>query len=206
MINFTQKNRFIKIFLFIILFLNLNLSADIINSSQFNRWKDFSKKNEAKILIAWLNKKAESLLSPNIKCEGLNVKVPEFYGYTGIFITLIKGKKVRGCFGSFYHSSNNIEYILTDYLKGAIFRDFRHQPLEIHELKDVKIILTISTFPCHVADINSIDFSLYGVLLSCEGRIAKIFVPEELLAISYLDRLIGKGDCYPQVFRAITIK
>jgi Uncharacterized conserved protein len=169
------------------------------------QWSDFSRKPECIKLVEWLRCQARSRLT-GILCENtLNVKTPPFFGRLGIFITLKKGKIVRGCYGAFSHGSADIETLLSDYIAGALTRDPRYKPLDVSELADTDIIMTITTPPSSVHDYKSIDTHRYGIVLICGGD-TSIFVPAEIRNASYIEKITAGKSCQVSAFKAVTIR
>ena len=60
----------------------------------------------------------------------------------GIFVTLMKNNRVRGCYGSLYAEGADLESQLREYAIAAATRDFRHLPVHESELDDIVIILS----------------------------------------------------------------
>ena len=188
--------------LVIIVFLRESLAMD---DPMLERWSEFSRKPECIKLIGWLRCQARSRLT-GMPCEDtLNVTTPPFFGRLGIFITLKKGKKVRGCYGAFSHGSADIETLLSDYIAGALIRDPRYKPLDVSELADTDIIMTITTPPSSVHDYTSIDTHRYGIVLICGGD-TSIFVPAEIRNASYIEKIMAGKSCQVSAFKAVTIR
>jgi AMMECR1 domain-containing protein len=170
-----------------------------------SKWSEFSKKPESKILMQWLRRQAQSRLI-GTQCEGrLEVKAPDFFGKLGVFITLQKKKKVRGCFGSFSHGTADIELLLRDYLTGALTRDPRHDPLDIFEFTDTEIIMTVTSAPFAIDDPGSVDLRHCGIVLACSGE-DEVFVPAEIRSLSYFEKIIRGKTCQYSAFEAVTIR
>ncbi|OHD65089.1 MAG: hypothetical protein A2176_02400 [Spirochaetes bacterium RBG_13_51_14] len=170
------------------------------------QWSEFMRSPESKKLVRWLRCKAYSRLSGRPCNERMEIATPPYFGRLGIFVTLRKGAKVRGCYGAFSHAITDIESLLSDYLDGALTRDPRYDPLDISEFAATDIIVTVTAPPYAVADFSSIDTRRYGIMLVCGGGETRIFVPAEIKAISYVERYATGGSCQASVFRAVTIR
>jgi AMMECR1 domain-containing protein len=169
-------------------------------------WRDFSRKHESKSLVKWLKCKAEARLTGAACREKILRPVPAFYGKLGVFITLAKGKKVRGCYGAFDHKVPDLETLLSDYLDGALSRDPRHPPLDVSELPVTDCIITVTAPPFPVADVSSIDFKRYGVSFTCDNGETSVFVPAEIKSAASVQQLIVGRICQISVFEAVTIR
>jgi hypothetical protein len=177
-----------------------------IEEQPLDAWSGFSKKNECKKLMGWLRKQAVERLTGAMLSSFPEIETPPFFGSLGIFITLKKGNKVRGCYGAFSHSSVEIGRLLSDYLAGALTRDPRYPPLDVGELSNTDIILTLASMPSPVSDIGAVDLHQYGMLMVCDGDETTVFVPAEIRTVSYIERFMKGRTCQISAFRAITIR
>ena len=169
-------------------------------------WAVFSRSADKGNLTAWLHETARITISGGEQTDPIPSQTPAFYGNRGLFITFIKNRKVRGCFGAFYHKNGNIESLLKYYIKGALFLDPRHRPLDPDELDDVEIILTVTETPERVENINSVNLSGYGIFLECPSGEGTVIVPEEFRTSSYIKNKFTEPGCEISRFRAVTIK
>ena len=182
-----------------------------INSGQndiLSDWRKFSITKDSSNLINLLKKKAANYLNrtPALKNSISEITTPAFYGRLGLFITIIKNGKVRGCYGSFSHRSDSIENVLNEYLLAALKSDPRHKPLEIDELDAAEIILTIADQPVPVNDIESADLKRTGVVISLDNGDKFVFVPAEIKTSSYIKREFRGREFQTEIFNAVTIR
>jgi AMMECR1 domain-containing protein len=182
-----------------------NLSA---SDSCIYRWEEFSHSAEKTELTKWMRDTAWSILNKNQAISDLDISPPAQPECTGLFITLIKNKKVRGCFGAFSHNKSSFSAIVRDYIKGALSYDPRYEPLEKHEFNDTEIILTIASNIEPINDINSVDISNFGLFIECEDSSKVVIVPAEYRTTSRVMRQIrtGNSQCRFNKFRGVTIK
>ncbi len=173
--------------------------------SRLDAWRDFSCSNKQTRLLQWVRKRAEAILKENDATIKQNTAVPPGHGNLGIFITLTKNGKVRGCCGAFHHSTDDFGAILNQYLNCAMSEDNRHKPVEAHELEEVTIVLTVTSQPFPVADYRTIDLSRYGLYFRCNGQEQILFVPEELKTTSYMNNYIRGKTCQASAFEAVTL-
>ena len=177
-----------------------------ITEPMLARWEEFSQKPETQELVRWLRCRAYAQLAGTRCGEELKAVPPSFFGRLGIFITLKKGKKVRGCFGAFSHASPDIASVLADYLSGALTRDPRYEPLDAGELGQTDIIISITTQPYAVTDLDSIDALRYGIAVACGDGLAGVYVPAELRDAGRIQKLVKGKECQVSAFRAVTIQ
>jgi len=187
----------------ICLFAVFNISA---SDSCIDRWEEFSRTAEKTELTKWMRDTARNMLSKDKTLPDLNISLPAQTECTGLFITLIKNRKVRGCFGAFSHNKSSFSAILRDYIKGALSYDPRYEPLEKHELDATEIVLTIASNIEPINDINSVDISNFGLYIECEDSSKFVIVPAEYKTISSVMKLTGNSQCRFYRFRGITIK
>ncbi len=170
-------------------------------------WAAFAGSPESRELAAWMRCVAGGRLRARECTRRLPVAVPAYFGRMGLFITLVRKAKVRGCFGAFHHKSDDAELTLREYITGALFSDPRHPPLDESELPDTAIILTIAGELVPVDDINRVDFSRYGLMISLDTGERIVLVPSEIRSRDRLDRIIGTGTVVQcAAFRAVTIR
>ncbi len=170
------------------------------------QWTEFSRSQEKIIFMKWLRENAVSIQKKEKNYEPLPVELPAVHGRSGLFITLMKKGKVRGCFGAFDHSEPDITLMLREYLKGALSYDPRYKPLERHELEATEIIVTVASFPEQVEGLNKVDISRFGVLIECDDSAATVIVPAEFRTASRLNWNNRYTNCRISRFRAVTIR
>lgn len=170
-------------------------------------WKEVSRSDQKPLLLNYLKCKMKAELVNEACRMKLPGTVEQFNTNTGFFITLIHKGKVRGCFGSFYHSSSNLEKIFEDYIAGALKNDPRYPPLELQEAENTRIILTVGDRPFNVQDFRTIPLKDFGILLTKENGQSFVYVPAELKSHRSLKEIIQRENIQEvAAFRAITIK
>lgn len=177
-----------QLLLIFILFYLLPISSQ---SNDLKDWHRFSKSSESQTLLQWLHCRLENL-SDLDACGKINAQLPLFYGKNGIFITLLQNKKVKGCYGSFYHPSEEPEVVFNTYLRGALLEDPRYSPISDFGTK-IYILVTITGLPKPTSNIKQIDLSRYGIMLGSgsDGN-TQIFVPKEIKNPEYLYNKVYK--------------
>ena len=86
----------------------------------------------------------------------------------GVFITLTKNRKLRGCVG-FPHPILPLKEAVLKAAKSAAFCDPRFPPLEESEIKDVKIEISILSLPKLIKNIDGIKISKHGLIIEYLG-------------------------------------
>jgi len=195
-----------KNILLIIVISLYSLFLSAASDSCLDRWSEFSHSAEKTKLTEWMRNTAESILAKNKIVNTLEVTLTAPPDCTGLFITLIRKGKVRGCYGAFSHRYTSPAEILRDYIKGALFLDPRHEPLERHELAETEIVLTIASNPEPIDDINNVDISDFGLFIECDDASQTVIVPAEYRTASGVMKLTGNSPCRYYKFRAVTIR
>lgn len=168
-------------------------------------WSDFSGRPECKKMLQWLRCQARARLTGSQCGERLDVALPLLFGHLGLFVTLNKGNRVRGCYGAFSHITTTTSSLLSDYLAGALTRDPRYHPLDVSELADTRIIVTITSQPVSVNDLSVIDTRHFGIELLC-GNETTVYVPAEIKSTSYIEKKINGTPCQISTFKAVTLE
>jgi len=193
--------------LYIILLISL-LAASVKSADipALEQWRAFSRSDDSRQLISWLQSNAASILRGEVLSEKPPVELPEIAGRCGLFITIIRNGKVRGCYGAFHHEQDISQEIFIRYLKGALFLDPRYRPMEPSELDGAEIVVTITSWPEPVDNLNNVDIAAFGLFIECEGNAGTVIVPAEFRTTSRIASLAGKRDCRYSRFRAVTIR
>jgi AmmeMemoRadiSam system protein A len=83
----------------------------------------------------------------------------------GVFVTLHKGKELRGCIGTYLPTRKNIiEEIIMNAISAAT-EDPRFPPVSKNELDEITYSVDILEEPEEVKDITELDPNLYGVIV-----------------------------------------
>ena len=155
-------------------------------------------------MMRWLRCQARARLTGRRCGERPEIAMPQVFGRLGLFVTLKKGNRVRGCFGAFSHNATDTGILLSDYLTGALTRDPRYRPLDVSELADTAIIITVTSQPMPVNDLSYVDVKHSGIALQC-GDETSIFVPAEIRSMSYIEKKINGSVCQVSAFSAVTM-
>ncbi len=169
-------------------------------------WRSYAKTPEAAKLMIWMHEALDARLSGKMPPR-MDAAYPVFHGELGVFVTLVKKNRVRGCYGAFDHPDTRMDRLLDDYLLGALRRDHRYPALETGEAGGVAVILTIAGCRLPVRDIADVDLSRYGVLATFEDGSHDVVVPAEIRGIDALRRRWkGKEIAQLDIFSAVTLK
>ncbi len=101
---------------------------------------------------------------------------PELRQKRGVFVTLTRGKALRGCIGTIAGVAPLMEAVRDNALSAA-FKDPRFLPVTDDELPDLDLEVSVLTPPQPVAGWRDIEIPRHGVVLS-KGDRRSVFLPQ----------------------------
>lgn len=111
----------------------------------------------------------------HLPSDGAAVNLPvEKYG--GIFVTLMKHGKLRGCMGVFEVITNVLEAV-DQVTRQAAFQDPRFAPLTKKELPDLSVEISLLSPLKQVKSVDEIEFGKHGVLFM-RGEESGTYLPQ----------------------------
>jgi len=127
----------------------------------------------------------------------------------GIFITLVRAGKVRGCYGTMEPLHRSLEALVTEAALGAARFDPRSKPVTARELNKIQIILSIVGPTVPVVSIAEVDAKREGLLLR-KGDKHSVLLPGEARTASWqLTRSLRQAGIRPgqsyEMFRFRTV-
>lgn len=85
----------------------------------------------------------------------------------GVFVSLKKGERLRGCIGTFLPNKDNIALEIIENAVSAAIHDPRFSPVTLDELESLSISVDILSTPEIVEDTSQLNPRKYGVIVSC---------------------------------------
>ena len=85
----------------------------------------------------------------------------------GVFVSLKKGGRLRGCIGTFLPNKDNIALEIIENAVSAAIHDPRFSPVTLDELESLSISVDILSTPEIVEDTSQLNPRKYGVIVSC---------------------------------------
>ncbi|MBD3273134.1 AmmeMemoRadiSam system protein A, partial [Candidatus Dependentiae bacterium] len=141
----------------------------------------------------------------------------------GVFVTLNKNGKLRGCIGRIV-TNEPLFKTVQEMAKAAAFDDTRFNPLKKDELDQTKIELSVLTKPKKIKDYKNIKLGKHGIILNKKTKsgynASSVFLPEVPIGLGWnkektleqlslkagLSKDTWKKDCNFQVFESFKIK
>lgn len=106
---------------------------------------------------------------------------PVYQGKRGLFVTLKKREgnasyRLRGCIGNIFGLSPLVESVM-NLSREAAFHDPRFPPVQLGELPEILIEMSLLSKPKRIASAESIRIGVDGVILS-QGYNRAVFLPQ----------------------------
>jgi len=95
---------------------------------------------------------------------------PEMKQRAGVFVSIHKHGKLRGCIGTFEPARDNVAGEIMANAISSATRDPRFPPVDRSELGDLEFSVDILTMPEQVKDISELDPKKYGVIVESGFR------------------------------------
>ena len=107
----------------------------------------------------------------------------------GVFVSLKKGGRLRGCIGTFLPNKGSIALEIIENAVSAALYDPRFSPTTLDEVESLSISVDILSPPEIVEDINQLNPKKYGVIVSC-GPKKGLLLPD-LEGVDTVEQQIG---------------
>jgi AmmeMemoRadiSam system protein A len=125
----------------------------------------------------------------------------------GVFVTLYRGKELRGCIGS-VEPQGSLAALVARMATAAATRDPRFSPLAPEELDGLRVEISVLS-PAHVVAPDEVDPATHGVCISHAGRRA-VFLPQVAARHGWdretlLGELCTKAELPPHAWRDASV-
>ncbi len=95
----------------------------------------------------------------------------------GAFVTIHKNGQLRGCIGHIVSEGGPLQKTVRDMAIAAATADPRFPPVQVGELKDLDLEISVLSRPWRVKNIDEIKMGVHGVLIS-RGKKGGVFLPQ----------------------------
>lgn len=95
----------------------------------------------------------------------------------GVFVTLYKNGKLRGCIGTISPTAKNIALEIIQNAISSAFEDSRFEPLQLNELKDLTYSVDVLNPPVRIKDKSELDIKKYGIICQ-SGNKSGVLLPD----------------------------
>lgn len=137
---------------------------------------------------------------------------PEMQKKAGVFVSLKKHGKLRGCIGTFMPAHRNIYEEIVRNAIAAATEDPRFSPVREDELEEISYSVDVLSSPERVTDISELDPKKYGIIVA-KGYRKGLLLPdlegvdtvEEQLTIAKIKAGIEPSDNDLEIFK-FTVK
>lgn len=202
-----RSYRLAMIIIVLLMILQSSMAQAPSAGAEFGEWAEFARSPRAAAFSGWLRCRMASRSGGRACPEYSDAAAPRFSGDLGIFVTIVKGRTVRGCYGAFHHAIPDFAAAADNYLRGAMLNDPRHEPVGPGELDELTVVITVADRPFPVNDLESVDMSRFGVMVMMDDGSSAVFVPAEMITAEAVYRTMKRESivqCY--AFRAVTIR
>lgn len=104
---------------------------------------------------------------------------PQFFNKkAGVFVTIMNGKELRGCIGTYLPTKSNIAQEIIANAIAAATQDFRFNPITSAELAKLSYYVYILEKPTPIRDIKELDPKKYGILVKSETGKSGLLLPD----------------------------
>ena len=122
----------------------------------------------------------------NYVIRGKTVEIPKNFSKdalkkkAGVFVTITKGKELRGCIGTYLPTRDNIAEEIIENAVSAAVEDYRFNPVAKDELPHLSYAVYILGEPAPVKDIKELDPKKFGMIVKTQGARPKcgILLPD----------------------------
>ncbi|MGE5341948.1 MAG: AmmeMemoRadiSam system protein A [Candidatus Omnitrophota bacterium] len=131
--------------------------------------------DEKKALLQLARETIENVVN-HIEKEYPKTENPKFLEKRGVFVTLRKKEKLRGCIGYPLPTKSVVEAVIDNAISSAV-HDPRFKPVTAKELKDIAIEISILTVPRKVKDHTEVVVGRDGIIIS-KGFMRGLLLPQ----------------------------
>lgn len=110
-------------------------------------------------------KTLEKYLTQGNKMQSLAYIPDKFKARVGVFVSLHKKGRLRGCIGTFLPTKANAAQEIIENTISAAAKDPRFPPVKSKELKDIDISVDILSKPEPVESLQQLDPKKYGIIV-----------------------------------------
>jgi len=132
-------------------------------------------KKQRELLLKIARETLESHLG-NKKMPECKINDPKLNQKLGVFVTLTKNGRLRGCMGNFEPRTPLWQTVQKQVIESAIY-DPRFPPVTYGELVETKIEISVLSRPKKIDDWQKIELGKHGVIISADGQ-SGTFLPQ----------------------------
>lgn len=96
----------------------------------------------------------------------------------GVFVTIHRGKELRGCIGTYLPTKNNIAEEIVSNAVVACSRDYRFAPVAEEELSKLSFEVSILSEPELIKDLKNHDPKKHGIIVKCADGRCGLLLPD----------------------------
>lgn len=195
----------IYIFLFIfIISLNVQASSDSVFSKFYIKRHNIELQKEIQQLVY---NTAKTYLTDKKIFNYIKIKSPLLKLRSGVFVTITKNNKTRGCWGTIAPTNADITGEIIENTIKALVHDYRFKPVNSYELPDLRFFISIVGSLTPVESIAEVNPSIHGLLVISSKHNGVLLPKEAKIANWQLKQCLNKaGIKKGQSFRMFIFK
>jgi AMMECR1 domain-containing protein len=147
-------------------------------------YAEWVKTSPAKSLLQYVRETVASLVNGQSAAPPEEDRFPWLQQPAGVFVTAMKGRKVRSCVGAFIPKESTLAKEIYQQCKRLAAEDIRHTPLAPGELESLRFVISFTGNPATASDPFDLDIWREGLLMRWNGREA-VLLPGEAKTLSW---------------------
>lgn len=96
----------------------------------------------------------------------------------GVFVTLTKNGKLRGCIGTYQSTKSNVAEEIVANAIAAASQDFRFKQVDKNELEQLSYSVYILETPIRIKNLDELDPKKYGILVRSDSGKSGLLLPD----------------------------
>lgn len=101
----------------------------------------------------------------------------EFNRKAGVFVTIAKGKELKGCIGTYLPTQDNIAQEIIQNAIAAATEDYRFSPIQKKDLDSLSYSVYILQTPAQIKDQGELNPRKFGIIVKA-GRKSGLLLPD----------------------------
>lgn len=157
---------------------------DLGGEIRLRPYAEWVKTSPAKSLLQYVRETASALVNQETAAPPEEGRFPWRQQPVGVFVTAMKGRKVRSCVGALIPEESTLGEEIYRQCKRLAAGDIRHPPLAPGELDSLRFVISFTGNSVSVSDPLDLDIWREGLLMRWNGREA-VLLPGEAKTLSW---------------------
>ncbi len=119
---------------------------------------------------------------------------PSLRQHCGVFVTLQKNEKLRGCIG-YITATKSLLQLVADAAQASAFQDTRFEPLRREEWDKIEIEISVLSPPEPIDNIEEIEVGKHGIVMK-QGYRSGLLLPQVAVEYNWDRETLLTNTCY----------